>query len=778
MIGYRIIPNIILDNGNIEELMRGIYNYIPPYKRLNFKSSDSDLICLQRQKVLEIVISKEDIEFNYFTEDKTDKEIWYKYYNGVTMEELNRNRFIMMDARNYLVGEMELKNHYFLALNTNKQDIEPLGSILDIQKLLSKDEEVIIHHIIVPCEPEWGNEWEKAYAQYRANILPKKRRFDKKSIGVAIAGIGGKIGIGLANTLQEFALEGTKWEKDINKLTIEDAELKKFKRERPIRRATIDKAKSIGYDTTIRILIKSNDIKRREIIINNVKNSYHHLAWDNELEFVKVNLVRGKKENNEVIKRVVNMEGSGHLINPNILGIEEVGKLFLMPMITLQEEYKMKKTDNRQVEFPEELLEGIIKIGYMQYKTESRMMHWFNHKDYLTLPKIVVGGMGAGKSSYTISYCIDAYKNKDCVIVFDYIDECPIAESIKKHIPRKDIIELSPKDLDGKLSFFYKEIIPNKDADIITKKKLASKFAEQIIYLINALNDGDVQPLSASMKRTLDSASQVSFLSGRYRVADVIEVLQNHKFRAKIIREVIELGIYEEDYYKIQDLKSLDDVKKTKVDKVDVYEVVGTVATKTDRIMDRVNILLRNIYLENMLYRDGKDEIDFTEIMQENKVILIKLPESEFSTRWVKDVIVTYYLSRLWLASLLRAGKYDKYNRNIVHVITDEIHQLENATKVLFEHITESRKFGLAYYFTCQYLNQFKSLLEGVEGAKANYMLLAGTHKNNFIALKEECREFTLNELLNMKEFHSFNIIHTKEGVRRFISHLPKDLAK
>ena len=85
---------------------------------------------------------------------------------------------------------------------------------------------------------------------------------------------------------------------------------------------------------------------------------------------------------------------------------------------------------------------------------------------------------------------------------------------------------------------------------------------------------------------------------------------------------------------------------------------------------------------------------------------------------------------------------------------------------------------GVDYYFTCQYLKQFQELLDGVKDAGVSYMLLAGTEKDNFKMLKEECGEFQLEELLQMDKFHSFNIVKSSKGDVRLISKLTRMLER
>jgi hypothetical protein len=300
------------------------------------------------------------------------------------------------------------------------------------------------------------------------------------------------------------------------------------------------------------------------------------------------------------------------------------------------------------------------------------------------------------------------------------------------------------------------------------KIKNASDLAEQTAYLINALNDGMVQQLTPKMNKVLNAACMVAYTTGHIKVYDVINVLQNHVIRHEYINQAIQKGIYKLTDIKINDLLYLDELSSK-------GKVIGTSDVKIESIMDRVDILLRNPYLELMLMSDPDDSVNFVNYMNEGKIVLIRIPENVFKKKWVKDVIMTYFMSRIWLATLIRGvQKKPKIN----HVVTDEIHQVPTAAKLVSDTITEGRKYGVDYFFTCQFLKQFKTLLDGVKGAGVSYMLLAGTEKENFTFLKEESGEFMLEELLNMEKFTSFNIIKTSKGSKTFISKLPAPLEK
>ena len=57
-------------------------------------------------------------------------------------------------------------------------------------------------------------------------------------------------------------------------------------------------------------------------------------------------------------------------------------------------------------------------------------------------------------------------------------------------------------------------------------------------------------------------------------------------------------------------------------------------------------------------------------------------------------------------------------------------------------------------------------------------MLISGVDKKAFIALQEEFEShgYTLDDLLNLKQYDSLNLIKSKDGYESFITHLPPKL--
>jgi hypothetical protein len=173
-----------------------------------------------------------------------------------------------------------------------------------------------------------------------------------------------------------------------------------------------------------------------------------------------------------------------------------------------------------------------------------------------------------------------------------------------------------------------------------------------------------------------------------------------------------------------------------------------------------------------MLKAPINNDIDFIKYIDEGKTVLVRIPQTVFPDVKIRDTLATYFIGRIWLAVQLR----NQENNRLCHLIIDEVHQIPTAANFIKNHITEFRRHKLGTLFTVHYLKQFRALLDAVKSAGASYMLLAGTEKDNLKALEEEIKPFTVEEGLNLKPFHSLNIINYGNQYAKFISKLPNPL--
>ena len=67
--------------------------------------------------------------------------------------------------------------------------------------------------------------------------------------------------------------------------------------------------------------------------------------------------------------------------------------------------------------------------------------------------------------------------------------------------------------------------------------------------------------------------------------------------------------------------------------------------------------------------------------MNQGKVVLIQMADGDFPTRMQKNILVTYWITKIWLASQLRGMDQKKPNR--VNMLVDEIFQAPTALSIL-----------------------------------------------------------------------------------------------
>ncbi|QEK11719.1 hypothetical protein FQB35_04705 [Crassaminicella thermophila] len=716
----QIIPDINIDNSKTIGLLENIHCYRNFFKKIR-KTEKTIGIESQYMTTYEILISKENVFFYLgFPEQLKD---------NVTTE-LNicwRNAtFKNIKTRIPVLGEtkeLELAEHYFLSLKTDLRGQFPLSHLLETQNILREKESVLIRLEMIPVSPTWYREIEEHIKNFNKGRVANKTALDIKEIGIKSVSF-----------LLEIAYTGIDFINDL--ITDEKIEHEYINNNRyakllrnGLSRDTQQKSKYNAYKTKIFITVNSN---RADMIFRNVLKSFNSMAGDNSF----------------ILKDRSNYK--------NILCSKELAQIMQMPTRYYQKTYKINNIDNREIEVPKQLLAGNIPIGDAQHKGLIKTTYWPNDKNILALPKIIVGPMGAGKSEYTKIFAVNSAQKGDSVIVFDYIKNCELSGEIAKHT---DAIVIDLSKQENLFALAYPEIkVPE---DNWGKLRVANMLARQVEYLIDSLSD---EQLSPRMSRYLDAASKVTFIHEGAKVADVIDILTNWKIRNEFIRKAKYSGIFKEDDIEIVDLDNLHDRDKD-------GRIVGTKESKIEGILDRVNILMKDIYLRTMSKAEINYSHNFVDWMDQGKTVLIQLPEHTFTNKQIKDTIVTYFMSRIWLAALQRKN-YDK----VCHVLIDEIFQVPTASALITGIITEARKFGVDFYFTIHYLKQFRKLHDAIRSAGASYMLLAGTEKENLKNLEEEIKPFTIEEGLNMKPFHSLNIINYGNQYAKFITALPKPL--
>ncbi|MCT4584080.1 MAG: hypothetical protein N4A54_04060 [Peptostreptococcaceae bacterium] len=761
MKSYRIIPDFTVDNKNANSFARELYNYKPFYKRININKEDNQeyLEFKELHKCIEIKITKDDIKFYFHFNDESELHALRKYVPKATLKEENHNLYMFQDR--IKISEMELLHHYFLSLSTDKRKLQPIGSLLEVQRVLKEDDFALIQYVFAPESFDWHEDCIKAYKEFKNGKMPKQLRLNLPIVAKKGAKLGAATGLGILNGIQ-YLIAG---EKHFEKLTLEDEDIAEVLKDGSLSDATLSKSKYNAFKTTIRLLSSSLDINRQEQILRALESSFNGLQGDNCLIPKRIN------PNNTLIDYmdlIYTRQPSVSLIK-NILSSEEVSKLLYFPTKALQQDFKMKKIDIQEVKVPGTLTDGIVPIGVVTNNGLKTMATWSKDKNIRSLPKIIVGGQNAGKTTYTSNFAVGTYKSKDANFIVDYIQNCPLSKKIEKQIPKEDqvIIDISDEKVIFPLCYSEASNFITEKSTSWQRLKISSLLANQTEYLINSVNVSNKDDLSHRMLRFLYAASMVVFIHRDSVIDTVFKVLRNWKTRNEYIRLAKYSKCFDEDDEIFQDLEELHERDSS-------GKIVGTKEHLISGILNRLISLSKNIYIKAMLKApiDSKSNVDFIKLIEQGRTIHIRIPQTVFPDPSIRDTIATFFVTRLWLCLELR----NQEDNNLCHLILDEVRIVPTLLSFLDNHVTEFRRHRLGLYCTCHFLKQFGKLLDSIKSANVSYILLAGTEEENMKILENSIRPFSIEQGLNLKPFHSLNIINHGNQYSKFISKLPSPL--
>ena len=362
--------------------------------------------------------------------------------------------------------------------------------------------------------------------------------------------------------------------------------------------------------------------------------------------------------------------------------------------------------------------------------------------------------------------CSDVLNNGECAIIFDYISKCELSEQVAALFPKDKVLNIECSDFSKLQGLGFNEV--GYSSNTFKQYDNAKRQTTQLNTLVDSINTEDTR-LSPKMDRYLTSASLVVFISSG-SIKDVFSVLLDHRARKRFLDKVPTQQKPNLEEYMMA-LEELDEYSKE-------GELCGTKTHLIIGIIDRLNKLKANTYMELMLKKGTENNINLVDEIQKNQLICIKMPESMFSTDGERDVYTTYWISKLWLALQERKDRIgDRNQLRKVNLIIDELYQVKNTERFLTEKLSRLAKFALKPIISCHYLNQIKNIREELRSANTSYMLISGCDKNNFKELKDELAPFELEDLLKLPQWHSMNLIKCKEGYARFITKLPLPLS-
>lgn len=501
---------------------------------------------------------------------------------------------------------------------------------------------------------------------------------------------------------------------------------------------------------------ESKDKKRERESAIAMCDAFECLNEDNILDYgkvkdmSKVNLLDSKINGVPVMKI---SPGEGQ----NMISLPGRENLEAFPLID--------RTEVLECDTPAELRDGVICIGHNKYldniiksylPTDYRRRCW---------ALVILGPTRAGKSNLIANISRDALSGGECIILFDFCGNTELSDAVCLAINKNKVLNIDCSDYKKLQGMGYNEV-PDCCDDPMKQYENAKIKTSQLETLIDSVNDSD-RDLKAKMSKFLKAAALVVFINNG-SINDVFKVLLHHKMRYQYIKAVPENQM-ENMEDKIEVLNELDDWKGG--------VVVGThINTAIAGIMDRLENLKTNTYMELMLKKDCSNNVNLLEEIQKNQVICLRMPEHLFSSQSEKDAFCTYWMTKIWLAVKFRNTYIPKEKHVKVNLIIDELSQVEHCETFVKSILSQMAKFNCKSILSAHYLDQIKILRGELRSANASYLMVSGCDKSNYEELKEEAYPFTVDDLLHLKEFHSLNLVKLGDGYANFITALPPKL--
>lgn len=684
------------------------------------KIEDNKLIIKTQLKASYYIhITKEKINF-YFIVPKLFyskfrvkfKEIW----KSVEIKEVNSIPIIT--GSQY---QLIYKNKDFLSTSTDMRNNDLLSANLSAVELLQDGEEAGILYNFLPTSEKQCNYFKSTCQKFIREYKNTNVKYTSNAISNLIIKIL-SYSIDFINSTLNFLFDVKQVDKQINFNKLSNNTNKK---------ATSDICK-----TQIILSSKAKTTNREKSIIDTISNSYSVIEDDNKFICKKIK----------------------HNIRNLNTSIYECGNFIALPGADIIQQFP-QINHNRvyNKDFPKCLATGDILIGN---SIKNMPVYYSTDKEISRLGRVLIGGMGCGKTHYMQNLAKSIIAKGDGLVVLDIIRDCNLAESIKQVTPKDRLIEIDCSNHTQLQGFCYNELICNS-SDKYRKLAKCMEKGTQLHILLNTINSDT--KLTPRMLRYFYAACTVVFYKNiNASFKEIIEVLLYPDTRKNILERLTE----NEKKLLSDEIKDLCDLNK-----VNKNGTIENYDSKIDGIIDRISMLKTNLYTKLAYNTQGNNNIDFVKALDQNKVIIIKAREEDFTNRNIRDLIATFYLSKVWLSKQIKSDTRTE-------IFIDEINLFPVAQVILQDILTECRKYSLIPTISLHFLDQCsKKCKNAILSSGCNFLLLAGADVKCFIELKEMFNKegYAETDLLELKRYHALCLIRNEDNVySAFVVKLPK----
>lgn len=605
----------------------------------------------------------------------------------------------------HATATLELNYHYMFALRVDRREISFLSSLFETLNALQDTDAVYVQTLAVPAEKDWYQSAAAAYEQFKAGQMPQKYALNKKTVSKTALKLATKTVLGAIGIVSEL-ITG----EEPSPIDIDGGERAAILRDGKLRSETLNKTRGDAYDVQVRIGIVCPDKARAKAIMRMVAMAFRELDGDN---FLIPNETDAARTWEKMKRRKMGMR-----LQRDYLSIPEVSRLMLLPTRPIQEKYHLDSVKLLETGVPEIIISGGMKMGEMMSKGKAFDVYMpTDNWDELCLPRVVIGGMGSGKTKgYGANLIVEAVKNGFGALAIDPA-KGEIGSEVETALTPEKVKRIR---IDGVTPFAL------DFCEVKYSPRARNRLANSVISFFNTATD-EAGAQTARYLRAAIMAMQTP------KLAEIMRIFEDDEYRAMLAEEM-PAGIHRTT---LEDFGRMTDGRRAQV---------------LAPIYNRLDTILGDEYLAECF--QSEYSLDMIALMSEPHAVIIDVPKTALGPEGV-DLIVNLLSVKIDLAMTLR----EEAKQFPFFVVFDEPHQFLRSSRTWRSAAVESRKWRVGYVWMFHSWEQIPNdLAEIIRSAGPHYTLYRAS-KKTFNELREELAPYTLEDYVKMPRFHALNVL-------------------